>query len=117
MLPSTAPLLEMQDISMQFGATRALDGVDFICRAGEIHAVLGENGAGKSTLMKLIAGVLQPTSGTIRLDGRDVNLASPARALGHGLVCMFQELSLVPDLTVRDNLLLGAPGRGLGWLR
>ncbi|MEM9228748.1 MAG: sugar ABC transporter ATP-binding protein [Pseudomonadota bacterium] len=117
MLPSTAPLLEMQDISMQFGATRALDGVDFICRAGEIHAVLGENGAGKSTLMKLIAGVLQPTSGMIRLDGRDVNLASPARALGHGLVCMFQELSLVPDLTVRDNLLLGAPGRGLGWLR
>ncbi|MEL6208054.1 MAG: sugar ABC transporter ATP-binding protein, partial [Pseudomonadota bacterium] len=112
-----APLLEMHDISMEFGATRALDGVDFACRAGEIHAVLGENGAGKSTLMKLIAGVLQPTRGAIRLDGRDVHLASPSRALAHGLVCMFQELSLVPDLTVRENLLLGAPGRGLGWLK
>ncbi|MEM9901035.1 MAG: sugar ABC transporter ATP-binding protein [Pseudomonadota bacterium] len=111
------PLLEMQDIDMEFGATRALDGVNFACQTGEIHAVLGENGAGKSTLMKLIAGVLQPTRGVIRLGGEVVHLTSPARALERGLVCMFQELSLVPDLTVRENLLFGAPGRGLGWLR
>ncbi len=102
---------------MHFGATKALDGVDFTCNAGEVHAVLGENGAGKSTLMKLIAGVLQPTYGQLRVEGRDVFLGSPKAALDHGLVCMFQELSLVPDLTVRENLLLGAPGAGLGWLR
>ncbi len=101
---------------MHFGATRALDGVDFQCNAGEVHAVLGENGAGKSTLMKLIAGVLQPTHGQLRVDGRDVLLNSPRAALNHGLVCMFQELSLVPDLTVRENLLLGSPGAGIGWL-
>ncbi|WP_299874126.1 sugar ABC transporter ATP-binding protein [uncultured Sulfitobacter sp.] len=114
---SSTPLLEMRDISMHFGATKALDGVDFICNAGEVHAVLGENGAGKSTLMKLIAGVLQPTHGQLRVDGSDVFLNAPQAALRHGLVCMFQELSLVPDLTVRENLLLGAPAAGIGWLR
>ena len=111
------PLLEMRNISKHFGATKALDGVDFTCNAGEVHAVLGENGAGKSTLMKLIAGVLQPTQGQLCVDGREVFLATPQAALRQGLVCMFQELSLVPDLTVRENLLLGAPGAGLGWLR
>ncbi|MCR9056898.1 MAG: sugar ABC transporter ATP-binding protein [Rhodobacteraceae bacterium] len=111
------PLLQMRDISMHFGATKALEDVDFACRSHEIHAVLGENGAGKSTLMKLIAGVLQPTGGRIILDDADVKLATPRTAQDLGLVCMFQELSLVPDLTVRENLLLGAPGSGLGWLR
>lgn len=111
------PLLQMRDISMHFGATKALEDVDFACRSHEIHAVLGENGAGKSTLMKLIAGVLQPTGGRIILDDTDVRLATPRTAQDLGLVCMFQELSLVPDLTVRENLLLGAPGSGLGWLR
>lgn len=111
------PLLRMQDISMHFGATKALNNVDFACKPSEIHAILGENGAGKSTLMKLISGVLQPTEGRIILDGRDVRLTTPRVAQNHGLVCMFQELSLVPDLTVRENLLLGAPGSGLGWLR
>jgi len=111
------PLLEMRKVSKHFGATKALDDVDFICNSGEVHAVLGENGAGKSTLMKLIAGALQPTQGQICLDGQDVQLSSPQDALQHGLVCMFQELSLVPDLTVRENLLLGAPDAGIGWLR
>ena len=113
----TPPLLELRTVSKHFGATKALDDVDFICNAGEVHAVLGENGAGKSTLMKLIAGALQPSHGRIRVDGHDVLLTSPQDALQHGLVCMFQELSLVPDLTVRENLLLGAPGAGIGWLR
>ena len=117
MTDNTSPLLEMKDISMHFGATKALDGVDFACNPGEVHAVLGENGAGKSTLMKLIAGVLQPTTGTIRVDGAEVSLNNPKAALRHGLVCMFQELSLVPDLTVRENLLLGTRDAGLGWLR
>ncbi len=102
---------------MSFGATKALSDVDFACHRGEIHAVLGENGAGKSTLMKLIAGVLQPTAGQIYLDEAPAHLTSPRVAMDRGLVCMFQELSLVPDLTVRENLLLGAPGNRLGWLK
>ncbi|MEM9318266.1 MAG: sugar ABC transporter ATP-binding protein [Pseudomonadota bacterium] len=108
-----APLLELAGVTMRFGATTALDNVDFACHGAEIHAVLGENGAGKSTLMKLMAGVLQPTQGAVRLDGAQVNLATPAEAVARGIVCVFQELSLVPDLTVRDNLMLGAPGSGL----
>ncbi|MGD1884897.1 MAG: sugar ABC transporter ATP-binding protein [Paracoccaceae bacterium] len=116
MFDTKPPLLEMQGISMHFGPTKALDSVDFTCEPGEVHAVLGENGAGKSTLMKLIAGVLQPNHGVLRVDGKEVSLGSPKAALRLGLVCMFQELSLVPDLTVRENLLLGAPGAGLGWL-
>jgi len=110
-------LLEMRGISKHFGATKALDGVDFVCKRGQIHAVLGENGAGKSTLMKLISGVFRPTDGNIYLDGKEVQIQSPKVAHDLGLVCMFQELSLVPDLTVRENLLLSAPGSGLGWLK
>ncbi|MEM1376330.1 MAG: sugar ABC transporter ATP-binding protein [Pseudomonadota bacterium] len=109
--------LEMQGISKHFGATKALDGVNFVCERAQIHAVLDENGAGKSTLMKLISGVFQPTEGEIYVDGREVRIPSPKVAGDLGLVCMFQELSLVPDLTVRENLLLSAPGSGLGWLK
>ncbi|MEM1400076.1 MAG: sugar ABC transporter ATP-binding protein [Pseudomonadota bacterium] len=117
MSDTAQPLLRMQDVSMHFGATKALDTVDFACRASEIHAILGENGAGKSTLMKLIAGVFQPTRGQIFLDGKDIAISSPRAAQDCGLICMFQELSLVPDLSVRENLLLGSPGSGLGWLK
>ncbi|MEO9459620.1 MAG: sugar ABC transporter ATP-binding protein [Lentilitoribacter sp.] len=109
--------LEMRGISKHFGATKALDGVNFSCVPGEIHAVLGENGAGKSTLMKLISGLFKPTSGDILLEGKKIDLKSPKMARELGLICMFQELSLVPDLTVRENLLLSARGSGLGWLK
>ena len=98
---------------MRFGATTALSNVDFACRRSEIHAVLGENGAGKSTLMKLIAGVLRPSEGRLLIDGVPVAFGSPAAAVARGIVCVFQELSLVPDLTVRANLQLGAPGSTL----
>ena len=107
----------MQGITKRFGVTTALDDVDFACNHSEIHAILGENGAGKSTLIKLISGVIQPTSGEMFLEGTPISLPSPRAALNHGLVCMFQELSLVPDLTVRENLLLGDPGSGLGFLK
>jgi len=108
------PLLELRGVSRHYGPVAALSEVDFTCRAGEIHAVLGENGAGKSTLMKLIAGVVQPTPGEIFIEARATRLATPAAAQSHGIVCMFQELSLAPDLSVRDNLLLGARSTGLG---
>src|SRR5690606_40146157 len=82
-------------------------------RRGSIHAILGENGAGKSTLIKTIAGVVQPDEGRIELDGQPITLASPRDALSHRLVCVFQELSLLPDLTVADNICItNAPGWG-----
>lgn len=116
MVLSNAPVVRLSGVSKIYGATRALSDVDFACYGGEIHAILGENGAGKSTLIKLMSGVIQPTEGSIEVDGQVSILASPAKAVARGLVCMFQELSLVPDLTVRENLMLGAPGTGLGWL-
>ena len=109
-------LVRLEGVSKRYGATTALDVVDFACHPGEIHAILGENGAGKSTLIKVISGVIQPTEGLIFVDGVQTSLATPRAALDLGLVCMFQELSLVPDLTVRENLMLGAPGSGLGRL-
>lgn len=116
MTSSQTPLVRLSGVTKRYGATAALSDVDFACFGGEIHAVLGENGAGKSTLMKLISGVIQPTDGSIEVDGQITRLGSPATAVSIGLICMFQELSLVPDLTVRENLMLGAPGTGLGRL-
>ena len=95
----------MEGVSKRYGGVRALEGVDFACRAGSIHAVLGENGAGKSTLIKIISGVVKPDEGRMSLAGRDVALRHarrpPTRA---GIVCIFQELSLMPDLSVADNI-------------
>ena len=110
------PIASMEGVTKRFGATVALHDVDFQCYPGEVHAILGENGAGKSTLMKTISGVLRPTSGQVFATGQPVIFKSPADAMAAGFVCMYQELSLVPDLTVRENLLLGAPGSGLGRL-
>lgn len=116
MKQSTPPIVRLDGVTKRYGATCALDNVDFSCLPGEIHAVLGENGAGKSTLMKIISGVIQPSEGTLYVDGLKTSLSSPRAAVAAGLVCMFQELSLVPDLTVQENLMLGAPGSGLGRL-
>lgn len=101
------PLISFKNVTKLYGATAALSEVTFECRAGEIRAVLGENGAGKSTLMKLLSGVIAPSEGTIFVDGEAVRFKSPAQAKAMGIICMFQELSLVPDLTVRENILLG----------
>jgi ribose transport system ATP-binding protein len=83
---------------------RALEDVDFACERGSIHAVLGENGAGKSTLIKIIAGVVQPDTGSMHLEGRPVRFDGPIAANDAGIVCIFQELSLMPDLSVADNI-------------
>ncbi|UOM36906.1 sugar ABC transporter ATP-binding protein [Acuticoccus sp. I52.16.1] len=105
------PFLEMRGISKSYGGVHALSDVDFVARRGEIHAVLGENGAGKSTLIKIASGVVTPDTGTLVVDGATRAFATPQEAVAAGVVCMFQELSLVPDLTVADNIYLTAPPR------
>jgi ribose transport system ATP-binding protein len=114
MAEAAAPFWRMQGVSKRYGGVVALDSVDFQCDAGRIHAVLGENGAGKSTLIKIIAGVVQPDSGAMTLEGQPVAFASPSAANAAGIVCIFQELSLMPDLTVADNICITAPPRRFG---
>lgn len=103
-----SPLLEAIGITKQFPGTLALDGVQLELLPGEIHAVVGENGAGKSTLMKILAGVSTADAGEIRFEGTPVSPASPREALLLGIAIVHQELSLVPTLTVAENIF---PGR------
>ena len=108
----SAPILELIGISKSFGGVAALKEVDFALHSREIHGLVGQNGAGKSTLMKIIAGVHASYEGTMRLDGQAARFASAhdARAAGVGMV--YQELSIVPDLTVAENVLLGQQPTG-----
>ena len=101
------PLLEMTGITKTFGGVQALKGVDFALQAGEIHGLVGENGAGKSTMMKIIAGVHAGYGGRMTIDGREVNFRSARDALGAGIGMVHQELSIVPDLSVAENVFLG----------
>jgi ribose transport system ATP-binding protein len=109
MTNGTPPLLRMTGITKHYGGVRALEDVSFECHAGRIHAVLGENGAGKSTLIKIMSGVVQPDRGVIEFDGKPVSFATPADANRSGIACIFQELSLLPDLTVADNISITDP--------
>lgn len=106
-----AAFLEMEGITKRFGGVTALSNVSFACQRHSIHAILGENGAGKSTLIKIISGVLQPDAGTIRLAGQPVSFGSPNEAAKSGIVCVFQELSLMPDLSVAENICITNPPR------
>jgi ABC-type sugar transport system ATPase subunit len=99
--------LAMSNITKLYHGVSALREVDFSLRGGEVHALLGENGAGKSTLSKLMCGVIQPSGGTIAIDGEVVDLSSPARARAHGIAMVFQETSLVPSMSVAQNIFLG----------
>jgi len=110
----TEAIVEYRGVSKYFAGIRALEDVDFSCRAGSIHAILGENGAGKSTLIKIMSGVLQPDVGEIHVNGQPVTFPGPQAAGDAGIVCMFQELSLIPDLTVADNIALSDPPRRFG---
>jgi ribose transport system ATP-binding protein len=105
--PTTAPLLEMRGIVKQFPGVRALDGVDLVVRAGEVHCLLGQNGAGKSTLIKVLAGAHGVDEGTILWQGEPVSFADPQAALATGIATIYQELDLVDGLSVADNIFLG----------
>ena len=102
------PILRMRDISKSFPGVRALDGVDLEVVAGEVHCLLGQNGAGKSTLIKVLAGAHRPDAGTIEIRGERVELATPIAALRAGVATMYQELDLVPWLSVAENIFLGS---------
>jgi len=106
---SRAPFCRLEGVSKRYGGVTALDGVDFACGRHSIHALLGANGAGKSTLIKIMAGVTRPDAGRMLLDGEEATFASPVEATLRGVVCIFQELSLVPDLSVADNICIVDP--------
>jgi ribose transport system ATP-binding protein len=107
------PLLELENISKHFPGVRALENVSLSVRAGEVHMLVGENGAGKSTLMKILYGAHRADQGVIRLEGHPVSVESPADARRLGIAVIFQEFSLVPFLSVAENIFLGREFRGL----
>ncbi|MEM5471672.1 sugar ABC transporter ATP-binding protein [Hoeflea sp. AS60] len=113
-MPIDGPIAELTGVSKHFSGTRALEGVDLKCHSGTIHGILGENGAGKSTLIKILSGVLQPDTGTVKVNGETVRFSNPTQAAASGIVCIFQELSLVPDLSVADNISISSPPRKFG---
>jgi len=100
-------MLEARGISKSFPGVQALDRVGMTLRRGRLTALLGENGAGKSTLMNIIAGVLPPDTGELLVEGRPVRFANPRQARDHGIAMIFQELNLVPGLSVAENIFLG----------
>ncbi|MGA2552921.1 MAG: sugar ABC transporter ATP-binding protein [Burkholderiaceae bacterium] len=106
---STAPdlILELRQATKKYAGVPAIEAVDFDLQRGEIHALLGENGAGKSTLTKVMAGVVTLTSGEMKVEGKNVELRTPLEAHHEGIAMVFQETSLVPSMTVAQNLFLG----------
>src|SRR5258706_4010758 len=102
--PASPPFLHLRSVSKHYGGVVALDRVWFSCDTGKIHAILGENGAGKSTLIKIIAGVVEPTEGELLLEGKQMTFEHPVEANAAGVVCVFSELSLLPTLSVAENI-------------
>jgi simple sugar transport system ATP-binding protein len=103
----TVPLLRLSGVSKNYGAVRALSGVDFEVRGGEISCVLGDNGAGKSTLIKIIAGLHANDAGVMEVDGEAVRFASPRQAIDRGIATVYQDLAVAPLMPVWANLFLG----------
>ena len=103
-VPNAEYLLEVENVRKAFPGVLALDNVSFRLKRGHVHALMGENGAGKSTLMKIIAGIYQPDSGSFRLKGQEIRLASPLDALQYGIAMIHQELNLMNFMTVAENI-------------
>lgn len=114
----TAPIIELRNVSKSFGSVVALKDVTFDVRPGEVHCLLGDNGAGKSTLIKTLAGVHQPTGGDMLIDGQPVRFTSPRAALDSGIATVFQDLAMVPLMSITRNFFMGRePTRGWGPLQ
>lgn len=116
-MPDRQPLLRARAVTKIFPGTVALDAVDFTLRAGEVHALLGENGAGKSTLIKCLSGAHRRDGGDILLDGRSIDPRSTQEAQDLGIGSVYQEVNLLPNLTVAENLFLGHQPRRFGMVR
>jgi simple sugar transport system ATP-binding protein len=113
-----APLLEARDVSKYFGAVVALEGVSLAVHAGEVNCLLGDNGAGKSTLIKILSGVHEQDTGTLLVDGQPTRFTSPRDALNAGIATVYQDLSVLPLMSVSRNFFLGnEPTIGVGPLR
>ena len=110
-------MLEMKNIFKSFGGVKALSDVSLCVKPGEVRALVGENGAGKSTLMKILAGAITKDSGSISIDGKEVEYSSPREALDRGISVIYQELNMVPDLTVADNIFLNNLLNKGGWVK
>jgi simple sugar transport system ATP-binding protein len=111
-------LLEIDDAHKSFGSVRALQGVSMTVDAAEVSCVLGDNGAGKSTFIKLLSGVFKPDAGTIRVQGEEVHFASPRDALARGIATVYQDLAMIPLMSIARNFFLGSePTKGVGPLR
>src|SRR5687768_12985372 len=109
--PTSDTILEMQNISKSFGGVHALRDVSFVCRPGTVHALVGENGAGKSTLVKILAGAYQADSGTIVYKGTQYDSLTTRQALDKGIAIIYQELNLLPYMSVAENIFLGREPR------
>ncbi|WP_229697513.1 ATP-binding cassette domain-containing protein, partial [Nonomuraea cavernae] len=105
--PAPSPILTVRGISKSYPGTTALNGIDLEARPGEVIALLGENGAGKSTLSGIIAGAIQPTTGTMTWQGRPYSPATPRDSIMRGIGMIHQEMRLLPDLTVAENVAVG----------
>jgi monosaccharide-transporting ATPase len=108
------PIIEMRDISISFPGVKALDTVSFRMFPGEVHSLMGENGAGKSTLIKALTGVYGIDSGTMTIDGQPLVISGPAQAQAAGISTVYQEVNLLPNLSVAENIMLGREPRRLG---
>ncbi|MDO4312206.1 MAG: sugar ABC transporter ATP-binding protein [Eubacteriales bacterium] len=108
--------VEMKNVTKSFGGVHALKNVNFRIAAGKVNVLIGENGAGKSTLMKILAGAYREDSGQILIDGKEVQISSSQDALEKGIVMVYQELNLVPGMTVMDNMYLGVERSRKGFL-
>jgi ribose transport system ATP-binding protein len=106
-MDASEPLLKVEGLSKKFPGVLALSSVDLEAGAGEVHGITGENGAGKSTLIKTLTGAFAPDSGTIRFDGKVYDALTPRKAMQIGIACIYQELNLIPHLTVAENIFLG----------
>lgn len=115
---TTAPLLEVRDLTKYFGNVIALQGISTTVRAGEVTCVLGDNGAGKSTLIKILSGVYRQDAGRYLVDGKPVSFSSPREALDRGIATVYQDLAMIPLMSIWRNFFLGSePTRGWGPFR
>ena len=114
-MTDTAPILEIQNVSKYFGSVIALQDVSMFVRPGEVTCLLGDNGAGKSTLIKTLSGVHKPSEGSYQFEGKDVQFDSPRQALDVGIATVYQDLAMIPLMSIWRNFFLGSePTKGFG---